>query len=92
MKSFRELFEEKKVVSPTKDSIEDILITICKGKKVEYDKFRPMNDKELETEIRKILKESKGIEFKLLVGKVMGTLKGKAEGKKIIELLKRLTD
>ena len=40
--------------------------------------------------MKKILKESKEIEFNILVNKVMGSLKGRAEGKKIIEMLKKL--
>ena len=73
-----------------KESVEDILLKICKGEKVDYAKYSQMSDKELETEIKKIVSASKGIEFNALVGKVMGTLKGRAEGKKIIEMLKKL--
>ncbi|MBU2561677.1 MAG: Glu-tRNA(Gln) amidotransferase subunit GatE [Nanoarchaeota archaeon] len=74
----------------TKDGVEEILLKICKGEKVDYKKYSPLNEKELEKEIKDILKESKGIEFNALVGKVMGTLKGRAEGKKIIEMLNKL--
>ena len=45
---------------------------------------------DLKTEIEKILRASKGVEFKMIVGQVMRTLKGRAEGKKIMELLKEL--
>jgi glutamyl-tRNA(Gln) amidotransferase subunit E len=74
----------------TKDSIEEILLSICAGKKVDYKKYETLTEKELEKEISKIIKESKELEFKVLIGKVMGTLKGRAEGKKIIEMLKKL--
>ncbi|MFC1754406.1 Glu-tRNA(Gln) amidotransferase subunit GatE [Thermoproteota archaeon] len=87
---FKELFERLNKNEITKDSIEDILISRCKGKKVDYNRYKTLSDKELEAEIKKILKESKGIEFKILIGKVMGSLKGRAEGRKIMELLKKL--
>jgi glutamyl-tRNA(Gln) amidotransferase subunit E len=73
-----------------KESVEDLLLKICKGENVDYTKYAQMSDKELEQEIKKIVGASKGIEFNALVGKVMGTLKGRAEGKKIIEMLKKL--
>ncbi|MBW2968053.1 Glu-tRNA(Gln) amidotransferase subunit GatE [Candidatus Woesearchaeota archaeon] len=75
----------------TKDPVEEILVAICKGEKVDYDSYAPLSDSELETEIKKVLAESKELEFKVLVGKVMGTLKGRAEGRKIMEMLKKLS-
>ncbi|MBW2972001.1 Glu-tRNA(Gln) amidotransferase subunit GatE [Candidatus Woesearchaeota archaeon] len=74
----------------TKDPVEQILAALCKGEKVDYAKYAPLTEAELEKEIKEILKESKGIEFNIIVGKVMGTLKGRAEGKKIMEMLNKL--
>ncbi len=74
----------------TKDSVEEILLTICRGETVDYSKYAPLTDAELEAEIRKIIKQSGVIEFKILIGKVMGALKGRAEGRKIMEMLKKL--
>ena len=76
----------------TKDPIEDILISLAKGNKVDYKKYAPLTDAELEQELRRILKESKELAFNAIMGKAMGTLKGKAEGKKIVDMLQRLTD
>ncbi|MFH1063839.1 MAG: Glu-tRNA(Gln) amidotransferase subunit GatE [Candidatus Woesearchaeota archaeon] len=74
----------------TKDSVEEILLTICRGDPVDYSKYAPLSDVELEAEIKKIVKQSGVIEFKILIGKVMGALKGRAEGRKIMEMLKKL--
>jgi glutamyl-tRNA(Gln) amidotransferase subunit E len=74
----------------SKDSIEEVMLKICKGEKVDYSKYAPMKEADIEAELKKIIKESKELEFNALVGKAMGTLKGRAEGKKIIEMLKRL--
>jgi glutamyl-tRNA(Gln) amidotransferase subunit E len=74
----------------SKDVVEEILLKICKGEKVDYSRYAPMKEADIEAELKKIVKESKELEFNALVGKAMGTLKGRAEGKKIIEMLKRL--
>jgi glutamyl-tRNA(Gln) amidotransferase subunit E len=74
----------------TKDSVEEILLAVCKGEEVDYSKYAPLSEAELEKEIADILKESSGLEFKAVIGKVMGTLKGRADGKKIMEMLKKL--
>jgi len=74
----------------TKDPVEDILVAICKGESVDYSKYEPLSEDELEKEIKNVLRESEGLEFKAVIGKVMGSLKGRAEGKKIMEMLKRL--
>ncbi|MBI5880948.1 Glu-tRNA(Gln) amidotransferase subunit GatE [archaeon] len=74
----------------SKDSIEEIMLKICKGEKIDYSKYAPMKEAEIEAELKKIIKESKELEFNALVGKAMGSLKGRAEGKKIIEMLKRM--
>ncbi|MBT7367887.1 hypothetical protein HN814_06745, partial [Candidatus Woesearchaeota archaeon] len=42
-----------------------------------------------EEEIKNIIKNNKDLEFKHLIPKVMGALKGRAEGKKVMELLKK---
>lgn len=76
----------------TKDSVEDIMLKIAKNEKVDYKEYAQLSDKELEKEIKRLLKESEGLEFKIVIGKVMGTLKGKAEGKKILDMLKRLNN
>lgn len=74
----------------TKDSVDEIMVAMCNGETIDYSKYAALSDSELEKEIQQILSENKNLEFKMLVGKVMNTLKGKAEGRKIMELLKKL--
>jgi Glu-tRNA(Gln) amidotransferase subunit E-like FAD-binding protein len=50
-----------------------------------------MSDKDLEKELKAIVAENKGMPFNGLIGKAMSTLKGKADGKKIVDMLKRLS-
>jgi Glu-tRNA(Gln) amidotransferase subunit E-like FAD-binding protein len=73
-----------------KDSVLTVLVAIAKGEALDLSKYEIMSDKELETAIKGILKESEGVQFKALIGKAMGKLKGKADAKKVIEMLKKL--
>jgi len=88
---FEKIFSMLDAGKITKDSVEEIIVAICKGEKVDYSKYAALTEEELEKEIKNVIAESKELEFKALVGKVMGTLKGRAEGKKIIDMLNRLT-
>lgn len=72
----------------------DSLLEILKQKMPVKDiikNYELMNDLELENEIKKIVAENSGLPFNALIGKAMGKLKGKAEGQKIMELLKKLS-
>ena len=48
-----------------------------------------LDEKELEQEVKKIVKEFEGLEFNLMRNKVMGRLRGKGDAIKIIELIKK---
>lgn len=74
----------------TKNSVEEILLAVCKGEKFDYSRYAPLSDTEIEKEIKRIITANKGAEQKAIIGKVMGALKGRADGKKIIEMLSRL--
>ncbi|MFC1741701.1 hypothetical protein ACFL3V_04160, partial [Nanoarchaeota archaeon] len=87
---FEGIFKKLDSGEITKDSVEEILLAICQGKPINYAKYAPLSDEELEKEIKDILKESAGLEFRAVMGKAMGTLKGRAEGKKIVDMLKKL--
>jgi glutamyl-tRNA(Gln) amidotransferase subunit E len=86
---FQTLFEALNEGKVAKESIEDIF----KEQKPIKDiiaKYQLMSDKDLESEIRKIIAENKGIQFNALIGKVMAVLRGKADPKKIIEILNKV--
>ncbi len=87
---FREIFSRLDSGRLAKGSLEDIMLSLAKGEPVDYDIFVPLSDEELESAIKDLLKESEGLEFNVIINKVMGSLRGKAEGKKIIDMLKRL--
>jgi glutamyl-tRNA(Gln) amidotransferase subunit E len=72
----------------SKDAVFEILIEIAHQRKVDYLKYKVLSDKELEVEIKKIAVENKGMPLNALIGKAMEKLRGKADGKKVVELLK----
>ncbi|MBW3013451.1 Glu-tRNA(Gln) amidotransferase subunit GatE [Candidatus Woesearchaeota archaeon] len=78
-----------------KDSIVDILKKVPDIKKLEdlgkiIEQFILISDEELEKEIKKIVDENKSTPFGALMGMAMKKFAGKAEGKKISEILKKL--
>jgi len=78
-----------------KDSVMDILKKIPGTNKLEdlekiFEQYILISDKELETEIKKIVEENKSTPFGALIGLAMKKFKGKAEGKKISEILKKI--
>ncbi|MFO8016749.1 MAG: Glu-tRNA(Gln) amidotransferase subunit GatE [Candidatus Woesearchaeota archaeon] len=74
----------------TKDSVMSCLTDIAEGRGLDLEKYSLMTDKELEKEIKKIISENKGKPEKAMIGIAMGKLKGKADPKKIVEMLNRL--
>ena len=78
----------KKQIS--KEAVFEIQVDLAQGKKIDFKKYQLMDEKELEKQIKKIVKENKEMPFNALIGKVMGKLRGKAPGKKIVEIMKDL--
>jgi len=72
-----------------KDAVEKILIDMSKGKKINYTKYQIMDEKEIKKVVAKIIKDNKGAPFGALMGKAMAALKGKADGKKVSDLIKK---
>ena len=78
------LFNQRKI---TKEAIIDILISKIKGEKIKVDKYKGISDKELEQEIKKIIKEKPGLTISAYMGLVMAKYRGKIDGKKAMKLL-----
>ena len=74
----------------TKDAVFEILAMIAQDIEVDYEKFRPMDKREIENLIKKIIKNNEGVPTNALIGKVMAELRGKAPGKEIVEIIKKI--
>ena len=86
----RELFDKLNNNDISKDAVFEILVEHALGKQVDYSKYKPMTQHELEQEVKKIISENKGLPINAIIGKVMEKLRGRAEGKKIVEIVKSL--
>lgn len=88
---FAKIFAELDNGKITKDSVYSILVGLGKTGKLDFGKYELMSDKDLEKEIKKIVSENKGKPEKMLIGIAMGKLRGKADPKKIIGMLKKIS-
>ncbi len=82
------LFEAMNSGKISKDSLEDMFKENKPLKEI-ISKYQLMSDSEVEKSISKIVAENKGLPFNTLIGKVMAILRGKADSKKIIEILNK---
>lgn len=89
LKEVFDLLEAKKI---SKEAVFEILTEAAKGKKVSEaaKKFQLMGEHEVEQKIKEIISANKGANEKALMGLVMKELRGKADGKVINEIVKKL--
>jgi Glu-tRNA(Gln) amidotransferase subunit E-like FAD-binding protein len=73
-----------------KEAVLEVLMSLAKGEKISLSKYKQVDDKELEKELKKIVSSNKGAPMGALMGLAMKKFRGKAEGKKIMSLLKKL--
>lgn len=85
---FEELFKALNDGLISKESVPEILKHNKPIKHVLSD-YAMLSDKELEQALKNIVDENKGLPFNALIGKAMASLRGKAPGQKIAELLKK---
>jgi glutamyl-tRNA(Gln) amidotransferase subunit E len=87
-KNIDEIFEKLNKKEISKDAVLEILVELGKGKIPDYSKYELMDEKQLEKETKKIIKDNKDVPLNAMIGIVMGKLRGKAPGKKIVEIIK----
>ena len=73
----------------SKEAVFEILVEKVKGNKVNYSKYKVVSGDDLEKEIKEIIKKHKGVPINALMGIVMGKYRGKVDGKKVMEILKK---
>lgn len=72
-----------------KEAVFEILVEKAKGSKVDYSRYMLMSDDEIIKIIKKVISDNKGAPFNALIGIAMGRLRGKADGKKVAEILRK---
>ena len=79
---------DKQLIS--KEAVMEILVEKIKTGKVDLSKYKAVDDSSLEDELKKIISENKGASMNALMGEAMKKLRGKVDGKKIMDALKKL--
>jgi Glu-tRNA(Gln) amidotransferase subunit E-like FAD-binding protein len=87
--NFDELFANLEKETISQSSIQDILLESTK-KKIDYSKYKPLDESEIQKIVKQVLKENEGAPIGAIMGKAMAALKGKADGKKVAELVNKL--
>lgn len=72
-----------------KESVFELFVDLANNKKLNFEKFKGMNKKEVEKIIIEIIQKNKGAPMNGLMGQAMAKLRGKADGKLVMELLKK---
>lgn len=73
-----------------KEALEEVLLDLAKTRSVDFEKYKGMNDAELGKLLKKIVDAHKGAPLGTLMGIAMKELRGKADGKKMNEMLKKM--
>ncbi|MCF7872418.1 Glu-tRNA(Gln) amidotransferase subunit GatE [Candidatus Woesearchaeota archaeon] len=73
----------------TATAIPEILMMIAEKGKLELNRFYQISEEEIEKIIIKIIKENQGAPRGAIMGKIMATLKGKADGKLVNQILSK---
>lgn len=87
-----EVYEKLNKQEITKEAVFEIFLELCDKDNIDYIKYQKIDNATLEKEIKKIISDNKDLKFNALIGKVMEKFRGKAEGKKIVEIVKKLIE
>ncbi len=88
-KVLSELFRALDKGKIAKEAVFEILVEVSQGKNLEIGKYELLSDKELEKEIKKIVTSKPDLPMGALMGIAMKKFRGKADGKKIAEVINK---
>jgi glutamyl-tRNA(Gln) amidotransferase subunit E len=89
VKFIEDVFDKVNKGDITKDAVIDILVALGQGKEVDYSKYKGASADDVEKEIGAIVKSKPGLSPGAYMGLVMAKFKGKIDGKKAMEILKK---
>lgn len=67
----------------------EILTELAHGKKPDYEKYKGISDEELEKEVKTLIKKEPDAPLKALMGMLMAKHRGKVDGRKAMDILKK---
>jgi len=74
----------------SKEAVIELMADAASGKKIDPSKFKTVSDDSLKKELEMIVAKNKGAPLNALMGEAMKHFRGKADGRKIMEILKTL--
>jgi Glu-tRNA(Gln) amidotransferase subunit E-like FAD-binding protein len=86
---FEEVLDYLSKKKIAKEALIDLLIKKIKNEKIKLEEFAAISEKAIEKEIKELLDKKKGLNIGAYMGILMGKYRGKVDGKKIMELLKK---
>ncbi|MBI2661334.1 Glu-tRNA(Gln) amidotransferase subunit GatE [Candidatus Woesearchaeota archaeon] len=89
-KDFEEILGHLDEGRITKEAVIDIFADIIKGGKTDLKKYAAVAEEGIEMEIKKIVDSKPGLNISAYMGLVMAKYRGKIEGKKVMEILKKI--
>ncbi len=72
-----------------KNAVFEILSELAQGKMVNIEQYKGIGEEKLEEEILALVQKEKGAPLNALMGEIMKKYRGKVDGKKVMELLKK---
>ena len=90
-KDFEEVLSLLEHGKIAKEAVIEILAKRAKGESVDLSQYETLNEKHLEAEIKKIIDEKPGLNSSAYMGLAMAKFRGKTDGKKIMELVKKFS-
>ncbi len=73
-----------------REFVPDLIIKSAKGEVIGAIEFKVIPTKDLESEIKELIKQKPGLNIGAYMGIIMGKHRGKVEGKKVMEILKKV--
>lgn len=86
----RQVFSALNEGKIAKQAVMGLLREVASGRELDVERYSVISDAELEREIKRIISENAGMQMNALVGKAMEKLRNKADGKKIVEILRKV--
>ena len=91
-KDFEFVFEHLESKTINREAVKDILLDIAQGKHIDLNKYKQVDNKEIETKLKEIISKHKGASFSALMGEAMKEFRGSVSGQEVMKALKKLLE
>ena len=87
--NYREILKLLDIGKINKNNVLDCFVELINNKNIDFNKYKTVSNEELEKEIKKIVENNPHVQFGGLMGDVMKHFKGKVDGKKVSEIIRK---